>query len=169
MENFPRISPKRKRSSGQSAVEFAIVIPLFMMLVVAVVDVSRFVFIEASMSHIVRTSLRYGVTGLYRDNPNENPNNANDDFLNWADSLIAVAKDNNPVPAWIQINKTADSFLIYLDENPSSTFPEDFPRGEKVTIQFTQEFDSLMPFAEFLIGGPDGMDIVVKTTYQMEK
>jgi len=154
----------RKQKSGQSVVEFALAIPLFLMLVMAIIDVSRYVVIESSMSHIVRSSLRYGVTGLSEEDP-DNPGSE----LSWSDSLIVIAEENNHFDGWIDIQKTTDSFHIYLTDSAGSSFPEKFPRGNKVTIEFTQQFESLIPYADFLLGGNDGMQIKVKTTYQMEK
>ncbi|MGF1678083.1 MAG: TadE/TadG family type IV pilus assembly protein [Candidatus Methylacidiphilales bacterium] len=156
-----------KRKNGQSSVEFALMFPLFIMLILSVVDVARFVFIEQTMTHITRTTLRYGVTGQRMSNPK--PTGPTDLLLNWSDSLIAFAKMKNPTPSLIQVNKADASFKIYMTDTPSSTYPAIFPNGEKVSVDFTQPFNFVTPFANLMKGKVLPDKIVIKTTYTMEK
>lgn len=163
---IPRMGLSRsKKRWGQSAVEFALVFPIFIAMIMAMIDFARYSFYEATMSHIVRTTLRYGVTGQLMPNPMDGTQ-----VLDWSDSLIEVAKKNNPVPKWIEIQKNVDSLLIYLESNPNTTYPAKFPAGERVTIQLKQEFKFITFGVNYLMDKKNGpFTINVKTTYQNER
>ncbi len=51
------------RKSGQSLVEFALVAPLFFLLVFGVIDFGRLFFTQATLQHALREAGRYAVTG----------------------------------------------------------------------------------------------------------
>ena len=51
---------RNEKRFGQSIVEFALVIPLFLLMVVFILDFGRVVFIYSSMTHAVREGARLG-------------------------------------------------------------------------------------------------------------
>ncbi|MEM6822380.1 MAG: TadE family protein [Verrucomicrobiota bacterium] len=152
---------KRKRSLGQAMVEFALCAPVFLFMIMAVIDLSRYVFIEGTMSHIVRTAARYGVTG-------ETTTDSSGTALTWSQSVIVEAQNNNPVPSMIAVSGVSTSFYIQ-NVTSAATYPTDAPVGEKVLFRLTQQFDFITPFLHLLDGTSDPFDIVVETIYEIEK
>jgi len=57
--------------SGQSLVEFALVVPLFFMLVFGIVDFGRLFFTQMTLQHAMREAGRFGVTGNHLTDPND--------------------------------------------------------------------------------------------------
>ena len=55
-----RIGRKRRRTRGQSLVEFALVLPLFMLLLFGIIDISRYVFTLNTLNQVARESARVG-------------------------------------------------------------------------------------------------------------
>src|SRR5580704_3239666 len=58
--------------SGQSMVEFALVAPLFFLLVFGITDFSRLFFTEETLQYAVREAGRYAVTGQHATDSNGN-------------------------------------------------------------------------------------------------
>ncbi|PWK36502.1 TadE/TadG family type IV pilus assembly protein [Cupriavidus plantarum] len=59
-----------RRSRGASAVEFALVAPLFFLTLFSVVDFSAMMWANLTMQHAVREGARYAVTGQSNLDPN---------------------------------------------------------------------------------------------------
>ncbi|TXI86152.1 MAG: pilus assembly protein [Cupriavidus sp.] len=59
----PRTPRRPSRARGASAVEFALVAPLFFLLLFSVVDFSAMMWANLTMQHAVREGARYAVTG----------------------------------------------------------------------------------------------------------
>jgi hypothetical protein len=55
-----RLRLRRDRSRGQSLVEFAIVVPLFFLLLFAFIDVGRYVYTTTAYGQAAREGARYG-------------------------------------------------------------------------------------------------------------
>ena len=58
--SHPRRSQTRDRRSGQSLVEFALVLPLFLLLLFGVVDGGRYVYLNSTLSNAAREAARLG-------------------------------------------------------------------------------------------------------------
>ena len=52
-----------RKNQGQGLVEFAIVVPLFFLLVFAVLDLGRYYFVKITIENAVRQAGRFAVTG----------------------------------------------------------------------------------------------------------
>lgn len=66
MSHRPPFSAERfihKRHSGLVIVELAIILPLFILLIFAILDFGRLVFTQTTLQHAMREGGRYGVTG----------------------------------------------------------------------------------------------------------
>ena len=59
---------------GQSLVEFAMVAPMFFLLVFGITDFGRLFFTQVTLQHALREAGRYAVTGQHQKDPN-NPAN----------------------------------------------------------------------------------------------
>lgn len=53
----------RLRQRGANIVEFAIIVPTFMLMLLAVIEISMMYFADLTMQHAVREGARYAVTG----------------------------------------------------------------------------------------------------------
>ena len=64
---------RRNRStSGTSALEFAFVLPMFVLLLLGIVDFSRLFYVELTLQNAVRQAGRFAITGNHLANP-QNP------------------------------------------------------------------------------------------------
>ena len=59
----PRQFQKRRRERGSSLVELAFVLPMFLLLLVAVIEFSLMFWVNLTMQNAVREGARYAVTG----------------------------------------------------------------------------------------------------------
>ena len=65
-----RLSASAQRQRGASAVEFALVAPLFFLLLFSIVDFGAMMWANLTMQHAVREGARYAVTGQTSLDPN---------------------------------------------------------------------------------------------------
>jgi hypothetical protein len=144
---------------GSAIVEFALVIPLLIFLITAMMDVSRYYFLEQSMSHTVREAARKTITGK---------GDEGDPDLTRREAIIKTAKSENPgsipIIANPASNQPSDTFKIIPDDGGAS--------GEAVTISLNYNFKFCTPLLEHLIHdkGHSGIfTINVKTTYKNEQ
>jgi hypothetical protein len=56
----PRLGRKRRRTRGQSLVEFALVLPFLLLLLFGIIDMSRYVFTLNTLNQVARESARVG-------------------------------------------------------------------------------------------------------------
>ena len=54
--------PARCRSAGQSMVEFALILPIFMMLIFGALDLGRAIFYQSMVNNAARDGARYAIT-----------------------------------------------------------------------------------------------------------
>jgi hypothetical protein len=54
------VTPGRHRSQGQTLVEFALVLPIFLLVVFAVIDGGRYIFLSSALSNAAREGARLG-------------------------------------------------------------------------------------------------------------
>jgi Flp pilus assembly protein TadG len=78
------------RRRGASLVETAIVLPLFLVLVFALLDLGRLFYVQMAMQHALREAGRYAVTGRHQTDPND-PNQS----LSRTNSIYNVARVNS--------------------------------------------------------------------------
>jgi len=87
---FFAIGLRRRRrvlAEGSALTEFALVIPLFLLLVFGVCDFGRLFFVETTLENAVRQAGRYAITGNHQPDP-KNPGQN----LSRVDSIIQVAQ-----------------------------------------------------------------------------
>jgi Flp pilus assembly protein TadG len=60
MSRFIRIRRSGPRSRGQALVEFALVFPIFMLVLFGIIDVGRYVYVSNSLNEASREGARYG-------------------------------------------------------------------------------------------------------------
>jgi Flp pilus assembly protein TadG len=74
-------------TSGNAITEFAFVLPLFVLMLCAITDLSRVFYVETTLQNAVRAGGRYAITGNHQPNP-QNPNQN----LSRVNSIIQVAQ-----------------------------------------------------------------------------
>jgi Flp pilus assembly protein TadG len=63
MVRYPKKFLARQVSRGQSLVEFALVVPLFFLLIFGIIDLGRVFWVEITLQNAMRVAGRYAVTG----------------------------------------------------------------------------------------------------------
>ena len=53
-------TPRRQRRAGQSLVEFALVLPIFLLLLFGLIDIGRYVYTANALNQAAREGARYG-------------------------------------------------------------------------------------------------------------
>lgn len=170
----------RKKSKGQSVVEFALIFPLFIFMLLGFIDLCIHFFIDSTSSHIVRTAIRFGVTGQQLDNPDyisEIDTPAEDPLLSIRESIIVKAKEENRYPGWIEItagatsNDVGDTLTIKAWNAATPGVVSDTPTsGNLIEVSLTVTRKFVTPFIGWLSGSSDGSySITNSTTYQSEK
>jgi Flp pilus assembly protein TadG len=89
--NARRIQSRRRRFAGQTIIETALVVPLFFLLVFAVVDFGRLFYVQMSLQDAVRQAGRFASTGNHLPDPNNPGQN-----LTRVQSIIQQAIAQNP-------------------------------------------------------------------------
>jgi Flp pilus assembly protein TadG len=79
---------KRTHAAGQSLVEFALIAPLFFLLLCAVLDFGRLFFVQMTLQNAVRQAGRFAVTGNHLPDPKD-PSKK----LSRMNSIIRSARD----------------------------------------------------------------------------
>jgi hypothetical protein len=83
----PEIINGLRSTRGQSLIEFAVVAPLFFLLLFGVIDFGRLYFVQMSLQNAIRQAGRYAVTGNHLPDP-KNPGKN----LSRVDSIIKTAQ-----------------------------------------------------------------------------
>lgn len=160
--SFPK--PAQKGLKGQSIVEFGLVLPIFLLLIFGMMDLSRFYYTQQGISHTLRAAGRYAVTGQLADNPSYDPDEEDSlAYLNRRQSIIEAAKSNNPIGLPIDAdgnsNAAGDSLKIMSSDNFDGPWELDSSTGiggQFIRLEYETEFNFLTPFmtymAEFLTG-----------------
>ena len=79
---------KTVSTRGSSIIEFAVVVPAFFLLLFALLDFSRLVYVQLTLQNAVRQAGRYAITGNHKVDPNHPGQN-----LSRVNSIIQVAQN----------------------------------------------------------------------------
>ena len=125
----------RRNSSGQSLVEFAIVLPLLLMVFFGIFEFGRFYFTKLTLQHAVREATRFAVTGNTLTDPETG------DPISRANSIVRVILENT---------NNLDVDLAGVTITPADGGgPEEIVR---VRVDF--QYDLTMPLIQNIV--PDG-------------
>ena len=137
----------QRRYSGQSVVEFALIFPLAFFLITGFLDLGRGVFYYSSLTNAVREGTRYAIVhkdeiSAAFDNPSDN--SLQDKVLEFAfglsDTPDALTKDD----IYVTVEKVNNLF-------------------KTVSIEATYPFKPITPGIQVLLGGEDGIDLIVQS------
>ena len=106
----PRL--KQARQTGATVVEFAIIAPVFLLLMIAVIELSMAYFANLTMQHAVREGARYAVTGQSNLDPNaSNQQRYQAVIQKMKDSSMGMYDKVNPVISVNGISTTSASMF----------------------------------------------------------
>jgi Flp pilus assembly protein TadG len=74
-------------TAGSSLLEFALVVPVFLLLLFAIIDFARLFYVEATLQNAVRQAGRYAITGNHLPDPQHQGQN-----LSRVNSIIQIAQ-----------------------------------------------------------------------------
>ena len=132
-----------KRQGGQSAVEFALVLPILLILLIGILEVGHLVFVYVSVFNASREAARYGAaTGI---------NGGNYQYKD------CTAIKNAALRLRFLANFTASDITIHYDRGPSTSLspicenmtPADWSTvsmGSRVVVTINAHFTMYMPF-----------------------
>ncbi|MDD5260642.1 MAG: pilus assembly protein [Methylacidiphilales bacterium] len=187
-ENLPsehfhhRGAEKRRRyrwwKAAQSTVEFALALPVFLMMILGLTDLSRYMLIQSTMTHVIRTGLRYAITGQQMSSTDSNGNTV---VSSLRQSIITYSTNNHPLIAMIPLTAgsagaaTGDNFIIQHSSDSGSSWQDlsstlGLPdvSGDLIKITYTYNFQFITPFMTFLKSSTTGYTMSVSTFYQAE-
>lgn len=134
MNGLVRRHARRRRTRGQALVEFALVAPVFFLVLFAIVEAGRFMFYYETLNNATREGARYAIV-----------NGAN--TLGCASgppapgSLACDIPGNNVV----QRVKNAAFGVLGAGVNVTPTWFNDNSRGSTVTVAATYSYSTLIP------------------------
>jgi Flp pilus assembly protein TadG len=142
----------RRRPRGSTLVEFAVVCPMLLLIVLGIMDFGRLFFTQLTLQHALREAGRFAVTGNKLPNPSNPSQN-----LPRVDSIKAVAQ---------QSAAGLDLTNIKITSKKGGTNHAGAPT-DTVTISLTTHVKLLTPIvAKFF---PDGAHkITASTTFKNE-
>jgi Flp pilus assembly protein TadG len=128
----------RRARHGQSLVEFAMVAPLFFLLVFGITDFGRLFFTQETLQHALREAGRYAVTGQHQQDPN-NPATP----LSRVQSIRNIAQQYavGLLPDSSNIDIKAYDSQGHLDVAHPAGLP-----GETVVVSLTTRLTLITPF-----------------------
>lgn len=93
-----RNAQRFQRQRGANIVEFAIVVPVFLLIMLGVIEMSMMYFADLTMQHAVREGARYAVTGQSNLDPNSSNQQRYQAVLQKIkDSSMGIYNKVNPV------------------------------------------------------------------------
>jgi len=145
-----------RQRAGQATVEFALVLPLFVLLAFGVIDFGRLFFTQMTVQHAMREAGRFAVAGNHLDDP-KHPGKD----LSRVDSIIQVAQN---AATGIDVSGIHISSLEGGDHGPSRAGGP----GDTVTISITVNLKLITPIiGQFF--SPDGVyTFTASTTFKNE-
>lgn len=175
---------RHRRQRAQGLIEFALMAPMFLMIVTMVFDFARAAWIYSSLASVVREGGRQGILAQYgTSNPTDK--NITDQMAAWAPQLVispascihgwtAAPTLHKPATAntgWIYIIAGSGSSTVNApsggDGGPApgagcvATTPAGFG-ANALEVEVVYNFQPITPFASQFL--PTGIDMRVSTT-----
>jgi Flp pilus assembly protein TadG len=100
-----RLRRRRKDRSGQSAIEAALVMVVFLVTVIGILDIGQVLFIHQGLVERARNGARYGIVNSYDETQIRNvvlynqptaPDNGSSGFLGLTASMVSVQRGGTP-------------------------------------------------------------------------
>jgi hypothetical protein len=151
----PRSSPGKRRAHGTALVEFAVIAPLFFLLLCGTLEFGRLFYVQTTLQNAVRQAGRYASTGQHQANP-ANPGT----FYSRVQSIEMIAQQQAPGfdLSGLQING-----LTWTNPNAGAGGP-----GEVVTISLQTNLQLITPVIGQFFGSNGTFTFTVNSTFQNE-
>jgi Flp pilus assembly protein TadG len=150
LENFGLALRSR---SGQSMVEFALVAPLFFLLVFGITDFGRLFFTQETLQFALREAGRYAVTGQHM------PDLKNGGNLSRVDSIRSVAQQK-------AIGLLTDPSSVVVSSGGVTGFAGH--PGDTVVVSLTTNLKLITPMIGRFFGPSQTYTFTVQTTFRNE-
>ncbi len=151
----PATSRARRAVRGQSLLEMALVLPMFLMLICAVVDFSHVFYVEMTLQNALREAGRFATTGNHLADPNNPGQN-----LSRVNSIIATAQQ-----AASGLNVTSNS--INISSVAGGAGSAGGP-GDIVTISMSSSVPVLTPIMAQFFKPNGAYNFTVSVTFKNE-
>jgi Flp pilus assembly protein TadG len=148
----PSLGHVFRSQSGQSLVEFAVVAPLFFLLVFGITDFGRLFFTQETLQFALREAGRYAVTGQQMPN-------GSGGYLSRVNSIKAVAMQK-------AVGLDASHITVSSPEGGALT-PSGGP-GQTVVISLTTDLKLITPMIGRFFGSDQTYHFTVSTTFRNE-
>ena len=133
---------------GQSAVEFALVLPLILLLFLLFIDMGRLVYFHSALYNAVREGARYAVVSQFTSSTQR-----------------AVDIQQKVVGYSVAVPISPSDVSIWCDGDPTNTTEN--PCSELVTVSAQAEIQPVIFFLAWALGGEDTFNIKAEATMQM--
>lgn len=157
---------RRKKRKGSSLVEFALVFPIFMMMVFATMDFARYAYMRHVMTHVAREGLRVGFTGRQLQDRN-NPATT----LSRYNSIVqATLESSERAYGWLldinhELGSTDNTMFIEFSSNNGATWAAGAGNHQDMLrVRLIQRMNFITPFLSQLTSGGGPLEIRVSMT-----
>ena len=137
----------QRRYSGQSLVEFAIILPLAFFLITGFLDLGRAIIYYSSLTNAVREGTRYAI--VHKDELNAAFDNPSNGTLQYRGMGYAFGLSGTPDPL------TKDDISV-TTEKVDNLFTT-------VSIEAIYPYKPITPGIKELLGSPEGIDLTVQS------
>lgn len=137
----------RRRTRGQAMVEFALIFPLILLVILMFIEVGRVVYGYSALNHAVREGARFAIVRLF---PSSDQRLA--DIRDWVR------------PSAIGLPLVTDDIVVYCDGDPGDNGN---PCEETVTVSATADLVPMSAFIARILGTGSVYHITAESTMQM--
>lgn len=142
----------RRKHSGQSLVEFVLIFPIFLFLILGFLDLGRAIFYYSSLSNAVREATRAAIVNKTAlDEAASNPtNNSLQDLV--MDYAIGLTQTNDPL--------TKADITVTLAPKVNDFYTT-------VSIEALYNFQPITPGISLILGSSGGINLRAQSTMQV--
>jgi len=137
----------RHTNAGQAMLEFALVLPFIVLIVVLFIEFGRVVYYYSALNNAVREGARFAIV---------------EQFASSGERLTEVQQRVTGYAIWLPIS--SGDVTLYCDMDTGDT---DNPCEDFVTVQASTEIEPIAAFVALLFGAGTSYDITAQSTMQM--
>lgn len=157
---------KGKWKRGSSAVEFALALPVFIILVIGIVEFGWYFFVQHTLQFATREGLRLALVGRTLTDSSGTP-------LTREASIIKTIRDNaaiavNPATVSVYIYPVSSTYRDPSNWQSFGASPDAGDPGEYMRVRSTYVHRCFTPLVGSLFGSGNGITIQAEGTYRNE-
>jgi len=138
----------KRRGSGQSLLEFALILPLLMLVIVFFIELARLIYFQSALNNAVREGARFAIVNPFDDTPEA--------------ELLAVQERVTHFAIALPLN--VDDVSVYCDRLEANGYNS---CEDHVTVSAEMEIEPMVGFFALLMGGGSTYNIAADSTMQM--